>query len=157
MENIKTQILEVFGILRDYYRIRDESGHMAQMYLNALVEIEATYAEFWQFAEACLNNPAVHGLPSIRDVKTAIRAMRPAPAAPPEPERPTDPNELRQAKIAMLRGIYRHQGDTPFYRKLLGDRNDHRFAEFFRDMPAVTHEDVLASCRQSRPLARAKR
>lgn len=145
------QFSEIFKIILDYHKTRDESGQMARMYFGAVAQIGATYQELWQFTEAHLNCPPSNGMPSIRDIKSAILATRPAPPPPQESERPTEATDLRSAKIAVLRGIYRHQGDTKFYRRMLSDNPDPRFAAFLRGLPDVTHEDVLASCATNPP------
>lgn len=62
-------------------------------------------------------------------------------------DRPTiTPEQARENRIAVLRGVLKHQGDTKFYRKLLaGGTSYGAVLQALGAGGAVTHEEVLRS------------
>lgn len=68
------------------------------------------------------------------------------PAAEGEPE--VDADKAFAQRVAFMAGIFKHQGDSRFYRKMLSNNADvySRIAQRVCGSARVTHEDVLVYC-----------
>ncbi len=157
-----------------YWDKRDPDGKIAGLYLNMTLSTNPTIAEITSVFHAFLSSATT--LPTIAEIRQAIWAerervrtaaiaggavgkMRVDDLTKDLPDH--DYEQARQNRIAFLRGIYKQQGDTPYYRKMLvnvahwrglgnfkrahttPDTPDDAIARQLQTKIPVNHEDVI--------------
>lgn len=134
----------LFGMLAEFYGKRDENGMLCQTYYTLVMQSRPTDEEMLAVVSEFIDKRQ-DKFPSASEVKELIwqKRKQDVPALPASKERA---EKIiyggRQAKINFLRGVYKHQGDTPFYRRLFDAASSHGVPLPFEK---VTHDDVLDS------------
>lgn len=135
---------ELFSMLAEVYGKRDENGMLCQTYYTLIMQSRPTAEEMFAAVSEFIDKRQER-FPSAVEIKEIIWQKRnqDRSALPPAKQwAEYFTRDHRQARIDFLRGVYLHQGDTPFYRKLMA-------ATHYMGIPlpfeTVTHEDVLNS------------
>lgn len=117
----------------------DESGLLTKTYYDIICSTKPSPDEVWS---AISRHMDVHGskFPSGHDLKQIIwddRKLSQQQLPPAKESAPKfDPDQAWRSRLLFLCGIYKHQGDTPFYRGFLAVRPP-------AGVEPVAHEDVL--------------
>lgn len=118
------------------------------MWMDKLTPLAPTAKEVWS-AMTDVMFEKEPGLVPIKEIADQIRQKRkhhqallpPAPEPPRLGELPED--QRRNACLTVYSAIFRHQGDTPFYRKMLAKNTVWGKTGLLKDTPKVTHEEVM--------------
>jgi hypothetical protein len=131
----------LFAVALEAAGKKDESGMLAQLYWELLSPSDPTGDEVWAAIAAHVDN---HGsrLPTGRDLKEFIwNARKTEQKALPQAS-DVKVCASKEAHLTVLATVLKHQGDTPFYRQLLGSKAG-VWSRIVDPRGTVTHEEVL--------------
>jgi hypothetical protein len=123
----------------------DPDGILSSAYYEILKPLQPSSEEFVFACDRHLEYQ--RGFPTGADLKGLIRDFRqrqqPYLPASRNSDRPS-PFQARENRIALLRGIYRDQGDTSFYRRMLSVKGG-LWGTLLDGLPPVSHREVMES------------
>jgi len=133
----------LFAMLAEFYGKRDENGLLCRTYYTLIMQSRPTDEEMFCVVSEFIDKRQ-DKFPSASEIKELLWQKRKQniPALPANKEQTEKVICGRESKISFLRGVYKDQGDTPFYRGLFNAGSSHGVPLPFEK---VTHQDVLNS------------
>jgi hypothetical protein len=137
------QFEPLFAMLLSVTGKSDESGLLAIAYYELLSPTDPTHAEIWHAISAHIDNH--HWMPTGRALKELIWDARKAgqQALPPANPASLRVEASRENRLTAIAAIYKHQGDTKFYRAVLASKEG-VWSTTIDPRGTVSHENVLA-------------
>jgi len=133
----------LFAMLLQVAGKSDESGLITQTYYELLDATKPTQSEVWGAISAHIDNH--HWMPTGRALKELIWASRKLTqqALPPANPASLRVEASRENRLNAIAAIYRHQGDTDFYREVLAGKAG-SWGQMIDPRGSINHENILA-------------
>ncbi len=148
------RFVDLFQTMLVYWDKSDPDSKLFDLYVTAITSTNPTLAELEAACKFFLHH--AEEFPKIPEFKKAIwderkRHQNILAGLPPAKDQQSisqhDFDQARQNRIAFMQGIYKNEGDTPFYRAMLTDTCGHwsklSFMSQLQTKIPVTHEDVI--------------
>lgn len=135
---------EIFGMLLNWAGKTDETGMLAETYFDLLSPSNPTEKEVMAAISAHIDNQPP-SLPSARTLKEIIWSDRKTSqqALPPANPANLKVEASRENRLMAIAAIYKHQGNTPFYRSVLSGKEG-CWSVLIDPRGSISHENVLA-------------
>jgi hypothetical protein len=150
----------MFAVILEYSKTADSNGLLTRAYYELLTPTDPTSDEVWAAISAHIDNQRP-SLPTGKALKDSIyqlrrKALLALPAAPIAVEVGVADDRkvaaMRAAQISFMAGFYKHQGDTPLYRKMLTGKAG-VWGAVAPGKDAVSHDEVIEFLQDHREAA----